>query len=489
MNKKLLTSCIATALSFQVLAVTPEDALASRFRAAEAIIDANLTKESVPGAAIGIVHDQTLIWSHQFGVESFATNKPISDDTLFSVCSVSKLFNGIAAMNLVDEGRLELDVPLAQYNSALAMPDNLGSEEPVTARGILTHSSGLPREGTRDYWANASFPDTAELHTLVSGHSALYKPYDHWQYSNLGMSMLGDAISKISGVSWNEYIEKTIFTPLGMSTSQTDMPFDIVGKGFAQGYYVRNSKGERNPVEPHSFKSFAPAAGVASSVNDMAKFASWHFRLHENGGEEVLKATTLRNMNRVHWVGADFDEPAWGLAYGTRRYDGKTMWGHGGYCPGARTEFLMRLPTKVGVVMMMSVNDVSPGTFVETVYSLTEAAIAKVYNTEKTGAQNSVAAVNANASSLQLRDYEGSYHRPHYDWDSYIGINEDGLFSVPIFDDAPFASIQTWVHIEKDTFRRKRADGTLAEPITFERNADGEVTGVVQDGYRTIKRM
>lgn len=485
MKKLFLVSCIATALSVPVFAVTPEEALASRFRAAEALIDANLTRESVPGAAIGIVHDQALIWSHQFGVESFITNKPVSDDTLFSVCSVSKLFNGVAAMNLVDEGRLELDAPLSQYNSALAMPDNIGSEEPVTVRGILTHAAGLPREGTRDYWANTSFPETSELLDMVSMHESLYRPYDYWQYSNLGMSMLGDVISKVSDMSWGDYVEQNIFTPLGMTNSQTDMPFDIVGNGFAQGYYVRNPKGERNPVKPHSFKSFAPAAGVASSVNDMAKFASWHFRLHEKGGEEVLKATTLRNMQRVHWVGADFNEPAWGLAYATRRYDGKTMWGHGGYCPGARTEFVMRLPTKVGIVMMMSVNDVSPGAMVETVYSLTADAITNVHaNQEESKSPHS----NNDNKALNLSAYEGTYYVPNYDSDSYIGVNEDGLFSMPIFSSDPAGSVETWIHEEEDTFRRKRDDGTLAEPITFERSADGKVTGVVQHGYRSLKR-
>lgn len=487
MKKLFLFSYIFTALSTPAHAITPEEALASRFRAAEALIDATMVKESVPGAAIGIVHDQALIWSHQFGVESFKTNKPVSNDTLFSVCSVSKLFNGVAAMNLVDEGRLALDAPLSQYNSALAMPDNLGSEEPVTVRGILTHAAGLPREGTRDYWANTSFPDTSELLAMVSMHESLYRPYDYWQYSNLGMSMLGDVISKVSDMSWGEYVKQNIFVPLGMTNSQTDMPFDIVGNGFAQGYYVRSPKGERDPVEPHSFKSFAPAAGVASSVNDMAKFASWHFRLHENGGDEILKATTLRNMQRVHWVGADFNEPAWGLAYATRRYDGKTMWGHGGYCPGARTEFIMRLPTKVGVVMMMSVNDVSPGAIVETVYSLTREAIAKVYSDAPLKAASKDGKV-AEDNTLNLAEYEGAYYVPNYDSDSYIGVNEDGLFAMTIFGNDPAGNIETWVHEQKDTFRRKRDDGSVAEPITFERNADGKVTGVVQHGYRSIKR-
>jgi CubicO group peptidase (beta-lactamase class C family) len=468
-------------------AETPEEALASRLRAASAWLDANLEKESVPGAAIGIVHDQDLIWSHQFGVESYDTQNPVTDDTLFSICSVSKLFNGVAAMNLVEEGLLDLDAPLAQYDASMAVPDKLGSEEPVTTRGILSHVAGLPREGSVDYWADNSFPDVAGLRENVRSQEQLYKPYDHWQYSNLGMAMLGDVVSKISGKSWGDYVDQTIFTPLGMTGSVTDMPFDRVGNGFAQGYYIRSAKGERKAVEQHGFRSFAPAAGIASSVNDMAKFASWNFRLLDKGGEEILKATTLKNMQRVHWVGADFDDPAYGLAYATRRYDEKTMWGHGGYCPGARTELVMRLPTKVAAVMMVSANDVSPGAMVKTVYSLTEDAIAKVYGKKPGDAEQETQAADAE-NKANLASYEGSYYVANYDWDVYVGINEDGLFALPIFSVDPVGDMEIWVHEEGDIFRRKRKDDTLAEPITFERNADGKVMSLVQHSYRSTKR-
>ena len=490
MRKLVVATCITAVLSAHVLAVTPEEALASRFRAAEALIDANLLKESVPGAAIGIIHDQSLIWSHQLGVESYKTNNPVTNDTLFSICSVSKLFNGIAAMNLVEEGQLALDAPLSQYNSALAMTDKLGSQEPVTVRGILSHVAGLPREGMRDYWADTSFPDTSGLFDMISAQKQLYRPYDHWQYSNLGMSMLGDAVSKVSGISWGDYVKLNILSPLDMTRTKTDMPFDLVGNGFAQGYYARTAKGERNAVEKHSFKAFAPAAGVASSVNDMAKFASWHFRLYEKGGEEILKATTLKNMQRVHWVGADFNEPAWGLAYATRRYDEKTVWGHGGYCPGARTEFIMRLPTKVGVVMMVSVNDVSPGAMVKTIYSLTEAAISNVYDKKAVDDRIKVTRADQDKDDKKVNfsDYEGTYYVVNYAEDSYIGVNEDGLFSMPIFSNDPVGNMQIWVHEENDTFRRKRSDDTLAEAITFERDADGEVISMVQHSYRSMKR-
>lgn len=485
MKKLLIAAAVTTVVAGPAFAVTPEEALASRFRAAEAYIDTNLIKEAVPGGAIGIVHDQSLIWSHQYGVESYDTKKPVTNDTLFSICSVSKLFNGIATMNLVEEGKLSLDAPLSDYNKEMAMTDNLGSEELVTVEGVLTHVAGLPREGSRDYWADTSFPDATGLVEFVKNQEQLYKPNSYWQYSNLGMSMLGDVVSKVSGKNWGDYINQTIFMPLGMNNSKTDMPFEMVGNGFAQGYYVRNAKGERNAVEKHSFRSFAPAAGIASSVNDMAKFASWHFRLQENGGEEILKAPTLNKMLRVHWVGADFDEPAWGLAYATRRYGKKTMWGHGGYCPGARTEFVMRLPSKVGVLMMTSANDVSPGAMVKNIYALTEATIKKVYGKkpEREGVKDKKSNKENNFS-----DYEGGYYQPNYPWDTYVGLTEEGLFAIGLFDEDPVENLQNWVHKKGDTFQSKRKDETLAETITFERDKNGKVVALVQHGYRWLKK-
>ena len=479
----LMVGVAAAALS-PVAAQSPEEALASRLKAAEVLIDAQLGKESVPGAAIGIVHDQELVWSHQYGVESLETGAPVTDDTLFSICSISKLFTGIAAMSLVEDGALSLDAPVSDYLDGAATQDETGAEEPVTVRNILAHVSGLPREGLSDYWADNSFPDTEGLQQAITDQTQLYRPYDYWQYSNLGMAMLGEAVASVSGDSWNAYVEKEILTPLGMTVTATDMPFDQVGAGFAQGYYVRAADGSRKPAEPHSFRAFASAAGVASSVNDMAKFASWHFRLRDSGGEEILKSTTLKKMQRVHWVGADFNEPAWGLAYATRRYGDKTMWGHGGYCPGTRAEFVMRLPDKIGVVMMATANDVSPGSFVRTVYGLTNGAIKAVY-----GEKDKKDKPKKKKRKVNLSDYEGRYYVENYDWDVYIGVDEAGLFALPLFADDPVDDMEIFVHEEGDRFRRKRDDDTLAEPVIFERDDQGRVTAVVQHSYRSTKKQ
>lgn len=464
-------------------AVPPEEVLASRFRAAAALIDTQMTLDAVPGAAIGVVHDQELIWSHQYGVEDLETGTAVSDDTLFSICSVSKLFNGIAAMNLVEEGRLSLDAPLTSYLDDFSTQDHTGAEEAVTVGNILSHVSGLPREGLRDYWADYTFPDTERLMLTVSEQEQLYQPFDYWQYSNLGMSMLGKVVAVVSGKPWGDYVDETIFEPLGMQRSETDMPFDQVGNGFARGYFVRSADGQRKPVEAHSFKAFAPAAGVASSVADMSRFLSWHFRLRQNGGEEILKATTLKKMQRVHWIGADFDEPAWGLAYGSRRYDEKTLWGHGGYCPGTRAEFVMRLPSKVGVVMMLTANDVSPGALVKTVYALTKDSIAAVHGEEAQEDDKDAGP----AKDIQLSDYEGLYLVENYPDDMYVGVTEDGLFALPLLSSDAASDMQEWVHEEGDRFRRKREDDTLAEAIEFERDDEGRIKSLMHHSYRSTK--
>ena len=483
MNRRtvfLLATCFTCCTAH---AATPEQALESRYRAASAFLDGQLTRESIPGAALGIVHDQELVWSYQFGVESFDTGTPVSNDTLFSICSISKLFNGVAAMSLNDQGKLPLDTPLSTYIDGVEPQDNTGAEEGITTRNILSHVSGMPREPFVDYWETHSFPDTEQLRIDIAAQQQLYQPYDYYQYSNLGMAMLGDVIETISGQPWGEYVDENILTPLGMERTATDMPFDQVGNGFARGYYVRSPKGERKPVEAHSFKAFAPAAGVASSVNDLARFMSWHFRLLENGGEEILKATTLKNMLRLHWMGAEFDESAWGLGYVAYDFGDEVLWGHGGYCPGTRAELVMRLPTKLGVAMMVTANDISPWALAENVYGLLAESI--IAANEATSDED---ADSETEEKPDLAEYEGYYYIENYDDDSYIGLSEDGLFSIRIYSDDPAGELQTWVHEEGDVFRRQRDDGTLAEPIYFQRDEDGRVYSRTQHSYRLVRR-
>lgn len=149
----------------------------------------------------------------------------------------------------------------------------------------------------------------------------------------------------------------------------------------------------------------------------------------------------------------------------------------------------MRLPSKISVVMMVNVNDLSPGAMVKDVYSLTESAIKRVYSNESNAQEPETDTESeSDNTAMNFSDYEGEYYAPNYDWDSYIGVNEDGLFAMAIFSPDPVGDMQTWQHEEGDIFSRKRKNGSAAESIIFERDAAGKVVAVVQHGYRALKR-
>ncbi|MEM9600789.1 MAG: serine hydrolase domain-containing protein, partial [Pseudomonadota bacterium] len=479
--------CLSSALSLSVLtafptkAASPETVLESKLRAIEAILDTQLAHESVPGAAFGIVADQDLVWSHTYGIQDLQSRMPVDEDTAFSICSISKLFTGIAVMDLDERGLIDIDAPITTYLGA-----DGGAADDVTVRNLLSHVSGLPREGETDFWFTNQFPDDATLLADVSGRTDWYAPYDHWQYSNLGMAALGQVIQSASGQSFHDYVEARILNPLGMDNTTTDMPFDIVGQGFARGYYVRDPKGNRQPVEPHEFDAFASAAGVASSVNDMARFMAWHFRLRDSEAEEILQPETLKTMQRVHWTGEDFDEPAWGLAYATRRLNGKTLWGHGGYCPGTVAQMTMRNPDKVGVVMMATANDVSSGGLSSMIHAMVRDDVKTVYidssDDEADDSEDSAA-----EDSASFAEFEGRYDRPNYHWSVYIGQTSDGLFAVPLYANRPHEDVDMFRHEDGDIFIRKRDDGSDAEPLRFIRDASGNIVSVVSGGYRLLR--
>ncbi len=451
--------------------------VAAKLKAAQLWLEATLEHEAVPAASVAIVHDQEVIWADGFGVASLDAGAPATADTRYSVCSISKLFTSIGAMQLRDAGALNLDAPVGAYLDWFEIGDIDGAEEPVTLRNILSHVSGLPRETDIPYWTEVDFPDIETIRTTVTTQEKLYRPYDYFQYSNLGMTLVGETVAAVSGRGFDDYMREEILEPLGMAQTTTDHPLALRGGDFAVGYKARNGAGERGPFEGYTMKGVAAAAGFVSSVNDLSKFARWQFRLRENGGEEILKATTLREMQRVHWIAPDFDGVAWGLGFATRRHQGKTFWGHGGYCPGYRSEFLTRPEDKLAFITMVNVNDVNPREIAFALYDLVAADIkaAAEARDNKDGKKD-----RKKKSKRDYSVYEGVYLIEGYDWHTYFGFDGKTLFSIDLYTDNPAGSLSEYAPVEGEDhlFRRKREDGSLAETVRFEVDKDGRAARV-----------
>ena len=491
--RRLAAAAMSAALACASMLTAPATAadiaedpkVAARLRAAEAWLTTTLGHESVPGASVGIIHDQDTVWAKGFGYANLSEKTPADADTLYSVCSISKLFTSIGVMQLRDQGKIDLDQPVATYLDWFDIGDIKEADEPVTARGILSHVAGLPREAATPYWTDISFPSRETVRKGLKTQDKLYRPYDYYQYSNLGMTLLGEMVEKTSGRPYDAYIRDEILTPLGMTRTTTELPNALRGREFAVGYLMRSPTGQREEAPVYALNGIAPAAGFASSVNDLAKFASWQFRLREKGGEEVLKAPTLREMQRVHWMAPEFDGAAWGLGFATRRHDGETLWGHGGYCPGYRAEFVMRLPDRLAFVVLVNVNDISPSEIAMNLYDLTRDAI--IAATEDAGGQEARRSAKNNKPH-DFSIYEGAYGVDGFDWDEYYAFDGETLFRIGLYTDDPAEGLEELQHVEGHVFRVRRKDGTLAQEVRFDVDEDGRVLRAWDHGNYLTRR-
>jgi len=466
--RHILSTALALSLSVPAHAQDAQSQakLDAKLRAAEKWLDVYLEQEAVPGASVAIVHDQKIIWSKGFGYANLAGKVPATPQTRYSICSVSKLFTAIAAMQLRDQGKLDIDKPVGDYLSWYNIHDVEKPDGPVTARAIMSHVSGLPRESDTPYWSTASFPDLDTVKKRLSEQTNLYRAYDYLQYSNLGLTLLGQEVEAVSGQDYHAYVKAKLLDPIGLSSTTSELPKALHGKAFAVGYKARNGKGERATFPFYTVNAIAPAAGFASTVEDLGRFASWQFRVLE-GGDPVLKSSTLREMQRVHWMTPDKPDETWGLGFAVYNQKGKTLVGHGGYCPGYRTSLMMRPQDKVAVIAMVNVNDVAPEAITRGLYDLLAGDIKAAY-------PDKPATTPTAAPKRDLSVYEGLYSRPGYDYDTYVVPYGDELIGVGLYAGNPSEDIDRYRHVEGDVFRRVRPDDSLAEPVRFEMGKDGK---------------
>jgi CubicO group peptidase (beta-lactamase class C family) len=427
-------------------------------------LDAQRAYEQIPGLSVAVVHDQDLLWSKGFGYADLETQRPAGPATQYSICSISKLFTSVAAMQLRDQGRFRLDDPVSSILPWFQPENTFPEGSPVTVEGLLTHSSGIPRESDHPYWtAPFDFPTHDEVVEGITNQETLYPAWKYFQYSNLGLTLVGEIVAVTSGVSYSDYVRENILEPLAMSSTTPEIG-EIQGTpGLATGYSALRRSGDRLKVEPFEGRGIAPAMGFASTVEDLAKFASWQFRLLETGDAEVLAANTLREMHRVHYM-----DPGWstsrGLGFDVSRRGDKTFVGHGGSCPGYRSSLELQLDDKIAAVAMANAM-INPGLFTRRAYEILAPALK--------AAKDKPDAEDVTPSDLQR--YVGVYDSYPWGGETQVIPWKGGLAEISFPTDDPLEAIIRLKHIDGDTFRRIRDDESLGEEHVFEVDENGEV--------------
>lgn len=456
-------------------ALTDDPRVATVFELIELWVDAQVDYEDIPGVSMGVVYDQDLIWSKGFGYAHVDSEVPAAPDTIYSICSISKLFTSVAVMQLRDEGLLRLDDALSAHLPWLTIQDSQPGTGDIDIQGVLTHSSGLPRESDHPYWTGPDylFPTREQIIERLSKQEELYPADTYFQYSNLGLTMAGEVVAAVSGQPYAEYVQEHILDPLGLDSTSPEIPEKHRGGRLATPYSMPGRDGKRTAIDFYRVRGIAPAAGYASTVEDLGRFASWQFRLLEEGGVEVLHANTLREMQRVHFVGEDFQVHR-GLGFSVSRRNDTTFVGHGGSCPGYRTNLSMSNKDKIAVIFMTNGNEVSPGAYTSRVFDLVAPAIASALKSPG----------EAEQPDLELEKYVGRYDRP-LGGETHVLIKDGKLATVSFPTMNP--RLTMFEHVGEDTFRRIRDDGELAEATTFELGPDGEVTRMVRNTNYSIR--
>ncbi len=328
-------------------------------------------------------------------------------------------------------------------------------------------------------------PTSDAVFSMLSEQQRLYSPHINFQYSNLGMSLLGKLITEVSGKDYHEYISSEILQPLGLQGISSELPLDYDEGRFSVGnkYHIGNQ--ERSIFKPYQMRGYAPAAGYAASVTDLAAFASWHFRLLETGDEEVLKADTLKEMLRVQFYDPfDPDSPRVGLGYFFRPLGEEMAFGHGGYCPGYRAQLLIRPKDKLAMIGMVNTNDINPAAMINGIADI--AASAVIGAVEK---DDNVTGDNTSEEEQHdFYEYEGQFGWEGYDNVTYVIPASEGIVLIRLSDANAGKNATTYIHVEGDTFRRKRDEGDMGETLTFIRDDEGNIDRYSSHGFVMTKQ-
>ena len=311
----------------------------------------------------------------------------------------------------------------------------------------------------------------------LSKQETWYPAHTRYQYSNLGLSLAGYIVEEVSGQPYDAYVREHILDPLGMHDTYSEMPRQHVGGQLATGYSGMTRQGVRVEAPFFEAKGIAPAAGYASTVEDLARFAMWQFRLRGNR-EEVLHGFTLAEMQRAHFIDPD-NGTRRGLGFSVSTRDGKTWVGHGGSCPGFRTTFTMQNDEKIAAIAFLNARE-NPGKYANGVYQLLGDAIraaARRDSTRATGDHGDGGAGSAR-QTVEFDKYVGRYIRGLGASEVAVVPWKGTIAMLTLPTDNPRRSLQVLRHIEGDTFRRVLDDGSLGRHVYFDTDDQGEVIRV-----------
>jgi CubicO group peptidase (beta-lactamase class C family) len=229
-----------------------------------------MARDQIPGVAVGVVERGQLIFARGFGYRDVDSHLPVTTDTLFPLGSCSKAFTAVAVALLADEGRIGLDTPVRAYLPDFSLQDTVASAT-VTPRDLLTHRSGLPRHDF--FWYEAPF-SRDELYRRLRFLEPGGPPHARFRYNSLMFVVAARIVEKVSGQSWESFVEARILRPLNMRRTVLSPEAMEADSDHASPHAIRDGRVQRIPMLK-GLNAIAPAGAVQSSVRDLARWLAF----------------------------------------------------------------------------------------------------------------------------------------------------------------------------------------------------------------------
>jgi CubicO group peptidase (beta-lactamase class C family) len=265
--------------------------------ALDSFIQATMKEWKVPGAAVAIVHDQSVVYIHAFGVRDIRTGQPVTPATLFDIGSCTKAFTAAAIAMLVDEGKMGWDAKVSEYIPFFHLRDPL-ADESVTIRDLLTHRTGLP--ATDDIWYGSPFIREEILRRMVYAKpNAGFRA--RFQYQNVMYLAAGYAAGRAAGMSWDDFVRQRIFAPLGMADSDTSAAAAQQAADFAAPHSEKRD-GSVAAIHWRNIDNIGPAGAINSSVRDMTKWIALQLNNGEYRGQRLISEKNVREMHTPQMI-------------------------------------------------------------------------------------------------------------------------------------------------------------------------------------------
>jgi CubicO group peptidase (beta-lactamase class C family) len=467
--------------------------------------DAYVTKAmqdwKVPGLAIAIVRNDSVVFAKGYGTRTMGTQQPVDEHTLFAIGSASKAFTATLVAMLVDEKKMRWDDAATTYLPALEMYDPYVARE-LTVRDLLTHRSGLARGDLMWY---ATDYDRDEILRRVRFLKPSWSMRARYGYQNIMYLAAGQAVAKVAGKSWDDVLRERIFQPLGMEESNSST------RPLAN---LRNVATPHQDIDDtlrvipwHNIDNIAPAGSINSSVSDMAKWLRFQLAEGKVAGKSLVAASALGEThspqvvmplsNDSRQINPYTHLASYGMGWVIQDYRGREIRQHGGNIDGMSALAAFVPEEKLGIVVLTNANG-SPMPAIS-MYRALDAMLAQPardWSAEymKVRARGRERAKEAESKRLAQR---ASGTKPSLPIEKYAGVYADSLYGdvritqnggrlVAKYGTMFEGELEHWHY---DTFRATwKARNMGRNFLTFALDTDGKIRGVEFDGMSSFNR-